>query len=106
MVDEKEWNNFITDCKIYKEKVDNLLSTTKEQEQRITQLEMNSMKTDTQYNEIMKTLNKLIDVTIPELSKEIQEIKSKPAERYNQVTTVIITTIVGGIIGYIIKFFT
>lgn len=106
MIDEKEWNNFITDCKVYKDKVDNLIVTTKEQEKRITQLEMSSMKTDTQYNEIMKTLNKLIDVTIPELSKEIQEIKEKPAKKWDTIVAGIIGAIAGGIGTFIINMFT
>lgn len=106
MIDEKEWNNFLTDCKVYKDKVDNLIIDTKEQEKRITQLEMNNTKTDIQYNEIMKTLNKLIDVTIPELSKEIQEIKEKPAKKWDTIVAGIIGAIAGGIGTFIINMFT
>ena len=97
MVDDKEWQNFLTDCKVYKEKVDTLLVETKEQEKRISQLEMNNTKTDLQYEQIMKTLNKLVEQTIPQLSKEIQEIKEKPVKRYETVVVGIIGAIAGGI---------
>lgn len=106
MIDEKEWNNFVTDCKVYKDKVDNLVATTKEQEHRIAKLEQNNTKTDLQYDQIMKTLNKLIDVTIPELSKEIQEIKEKPAKKWDTIVAGIIGAIAGGIGTFIINMFT
>lgn len=70
-------------------------------------LETKGEKTDFQYDQIMKMLDKLNEQTIPELSREIQAIKSKPAERYNQVVMTIITTGVGAIIGFIFsKLFT
>ena len=97
LIDEKEWQNFLTDCKVYKDKVDNLMITTKEQEKRITQLEMNNTKTDLQYEQIMKTLNKLVEQTIPQLSKEIQEIKEKPVKRWETVVVGIIGAIAGGV---------
>lgn len=105
-MNEQELAQFKVECKIYKEKIDKLENIVDSQESRIIELEKRNDKTDFQYDQIMKTLDKLINTTIPDLTKEIQAIKSKPAERYNQVTTVIITTIVGGIIGYIIKLFT
>lgn len=94
------------ECQSCKERISKLEQQAETQDTRIIELEKRNDKTDFQYEQIMKTLDKLINTTIPDLTKEIQAIKSKPAERYNQVTTVIITTIVGGIIGYIIKFFT
>lgn len=94
---DKEWQDFMTDCKVYKEKVDNLVVTTREQEKRIVQLEKNNTKTDYQYEEIMRTLNKLVEQTIPNLSKEIQEIKEKPVKRYETVVVGILAAIAGGI---------
>lgn len=105
MIDEKEWNNFITDCKVYKDKVDNLIVTTKEQEHRIVKLEQNNTKTDLQYEQIMRTLNKLVDETIPELSKEIQEIKDKPAKRYDTIIVGIIGAFAGGIGTFLFNLF-
>ena len=94
---DKEWQDFMTDCKVYKEKVDNLVVTTRAQEKRIIQLEKNNTKTDYQYEEIMRTLNKLVEQTIPNLSKEIQEIKEKPVKRYETVVVGILAAIAGGI---------
>ena len=105
MIDEKEWQAFLTDCKIYKEKVDDLSTTAKEQEKRIIALENANTRTDLQYEQIMKTLNKLVDVTIPELSKEIQEIKEKPAKRYDTIIVGIIGAIAGGIGTYLVNLF-
>lgn len=101
MIDEREWNNFLTDCKVYKEKVDNLLIETKEQEKRIAQLEMNNTKTDLQYEQIMRTLNKLVEQTIPALSKEIQTIKERPSKRLDTIVAAGIGTGIG-IVGTII----
>ena len=49
--------------------------------------------------DMLKTLN---EKTIPNLSKQIQEIKDKPNQRYNTVVTSIISAIVGGIISLFI----
>lgn len=103
MIDEKEWQNFLSDCKVYKDKVDNLVIDTKEQEKRISQLEMNNTKTDLQYEQIMKTLTKLVEQTIPALSKEIQEIKEKPVKRWETVVVGIIGAIAGGIGTYLVN---
>ena len=45
----------------------------------------------------MRTLNKLAEQTIPNLSKEIQEIKEKPVKRYETVVVGILAAIAGGI---------
>ena len=50
--------------------------------------------------DMLKTLN---EKTIPNLSKQIQEIKDKPNQRYNTVITSIISAIVGGTVGYVIN---
>lgn len=105
-MNEQEFLEFKLQCQQYKDRIIKLEDLTEAQESRIIELEKRNDKTDFQYEQIMKTLDKLINTTIPDLTKEIQAIKAKPAEKYNVITTVIITTIVGGIIGYIIKFFT
>ena len=105
MIDEKDWQKFIIECNVYKDKVDNLVATTHNQEDRIAILERNNTKTDLQYDEIMRTLKKLIDVTIPELSKEIQEIKNKPAKRWESIVAGIIGAIAGGIGTAIVTMF-
>ena len=70
-------------------------------EKRLLTIEKSQEKTDFQYEEIMKTLNKLNDVTIPSLTAQIEELKNKPVKRYDQIITSLIAGIVGAIIGFI-----
>lgn len=89
------------DCEVYKTKIDKLEIAMGKIQDRVNNLEAKGEKTDFQYDQIMKMLDKLTEQTIPELSKEIQAIKNKPVERYNTVVTSIITACIGAIIGYI-----
>ena len=100
-MNEQEFQKLKMDCELYKSKVERLEKETAEQEKRISELEKRSEKTDFQYEQIMKMLDKLTEVTIPELSKEIQMLKNKPAERYNTVVIAIISGVVGAIISFI-----
>ena len=90
-----------TDCELYKQKIDKLERVTERQEERIQALETSNAKTDLQFEQIMKTLDKLNNVTIPELTKEIQAIKDKPAQRYNSIVVTTIGAIIGAIVGFI-----
>ena len=103
MIDEKEWSEFKIECSVYKNKIDKLEKVTETQEERIAILERNNTKTDLQYEQIMKTLTKLVEQTIPELSREIQTIKNKPAERYNTIVVAVIGAIAGGIGTYLLN---
>lgn len=100
-MNEQEFIKLKADCEVYKSKVDKLEVEYSELQERVGKLEAKGEKTDYQYEQIMKTLDKLNEQTIPELSKEIQALKQKPAERYNAVVTSIISTVVGAIIGFI-----
>ena len=96
--------------KSYKESTDKqiieLIKKTEDQEKRIIQLEMNNTKTDLQYQQIIQTLTKLNETTIPNLTAQIEELKNKPAKRYDLVVTGIIAALVSGTIGFVInKFF-
>lgn len=70
---------------------------------RVKDIEMTKQKTEYQYEQIMETLKKLNEQTIPNLTKQIQELKNKPAERYNLIVTSIISAIVGGMVTFIIN---
>lgn len=105
-MNEQEIIQLKVECQQIKDRVSKLERLTEAQETRIIELEKRNDKTDYQYEQIIKTLDKLINTTIPDLTKEIQAIKNKPAERYNTITTFVITTIIGAIIGYAIKLFT
>lgn len=106
-MNEQEFIKLTSDCEVYKSKVDKLEIGHSELAERVGKLEAKSEKTDFQYEQIMKMLDKLTETTIPELSKEIQALKNKPVERYNAVVMTIITTVVGTIIGFVFgKLFT
>lgn len=83
----------------------NLKISLEKMEQRLKEIETSKQKTDFQYEQIMETLQKINDTTIPNLIKEIEELKTKPVKRYDQVITVAISTVVGGILGFIINMF-
>ena len=102
-MNEEEYMKFKTDCIIIKDKIVKLENITDEQEKRIQALETSNAKTDLQFEQIMKTLDKLNEVTIPQLTAEIQAIKDKPAQRYNSIVAAIITAAIGGIIGFFIS---
>lgn len=100
-MNEQEFILLKADCEVYKSKVDKLEVESTELQERIGRLEAKGEKTDFQYNQIMKMLDKLNEQTIPELSKEIQALKSKPAERFNTIITSVLSTGVGAIVGFI-----
>lgn len=88
---------------INKQFIENLQGEVKDLQKRVTKIEMTKEKTDYQYEEIMKALDKLNNVTIPNLMNEIDELKNKPAKRYDQTITAIIGTIVGAVGGAIVS---
>ena len=85
--------------------IEELKKANNELNKRITSIETSKEKTEYQYEQIMQTLEKLNDITIPGLVKEIEALKNKPAERYNLVVNTIISSLAGGIAGYILKAF-
>lgn len=101
VMNEQEFIMLKADCEVYKSKVDKLEFSFAKIQDRVTELETKSEKTDFQYDQIMKMLDKLNEQTIPELSKEIQALKSKPAERFNTIITSVLSTGVGAIVGFI-----
>lgn len=62
---------------------------------RISKLETTKEKTDYQFNQIMDSLKKLTDTTIPKLTNQIEELKNKPVKRYDQA----ISSIIGAVFG-------
>lgn len=97
------------ELKNYKNAVDKemneLKKTTEAQEKRIIQLELNNTKTDIQYEQIMNTLTKLNEKTIPDLIAQIEELKNKPVKRYDQAVGGILGAIFGAIGGAIAGLF-
>ena len=68
-------------------------------EKRLTKIETSREKTEFQYEEIIKTLNKLNDTTIPNLIKDINELKNKPVKRYESIVSAFISGIVAIIVS-------
>lgn len=102
-MNDQDFVKLKTDCEVYKIKIDKMELALAKLQDRVGDLEAKGEKTDFQYDQIMKMLDKLTEQTIPELSREIQALKSKPVERYNTVVTAVITTVVGAIVGFIVS---
>lgn len=92
------------ELKDYKEQINKELETMKRRqdshEHRLQTVEKENATTEIQFRQIMETLNKLNDETIPKLTKEIEDIKNKPVKRYDQVITSLISAIVGGAVTF------
>lgn len=85
--------------------INELKKITEVQEKRIVQLELNNAKTDVQFEQIMNTLTKLNEKTIPDLIAQVEELKNKPAKRYDQAIGGILGAIFGAIGGAIAGMF-
>ena len=95
--------------KSYKEQTEKTINKLEnkliDHEKRIVALELANTKTDLQYQQIIETLKKLNEQTIPNLTKEIEELKNKPVKRYDQIVTGILGAIAGAIGSAIFQFF-
>ena len=99
---EQEFKNY----KVATDKeINELKKTTEAQEKRIVQLELNNAKTDVQFEQIMTTLTKLNEKTIPDLIAQVEELKNKPAKRYDQAIGGILGAVFGAIGGAIAGLF-
>lgn len=101
LLDQELKNYKLTTEKELKE----LKRITEAQEKRIVQLELNNAKTDVQFEQIMNTLNKLNEKTIPDLIAQIEELKNKPAKRYDQAIGGILGAVFGAVGGAIAGIF-
>ena len=77
--------------------IKDLKKDVKELEGRILLIETSRQKTEYQYNEIIKALDKLNNHTIPDLMRQVDELRNKPAKRYDQAITGILGAIFGAI---------
>lgn len=95
---EQEFHSYkeITDKEIIK-----LQKELEDHEKRILSIERSKEKTDFQYEQIMETLNKLNNITIPNLTAQIEELKNKPIKRYDQIIGSVLGAIFGAIGGAI-----
>ena len=97
------------EVKNYKEQTDNEISGLKNEvtkmDNRIKEMEMSKQKTEYQYEQIMETLKTLNEKTIPNLTAQIEELKNKPAKRYDQAITGILGAIFGAVGAFIAGLF-
>lgn len=101
-----------TDYILLKQEVDSLKEAVKELKEeckdvknQVSNLEKQNTRTDVQYDNIMETLKKLTEKTIPDLILQVEELKSKPAKRYESIVSGILGAIFGAIGGAIAALF-
>lgn len=90
----------------YDEKVmKELKQDIKDLEKRVLAIETSREKTDYQYEQIMKAIDELNNKTIPNLMQEINELKNKPAKRYDSFISGILGAMAGAIGASIVNIF-
>jgi CII-binding regulator of phage lambda lysogenization HflD len=95
---EQEFHNFKeTIATQYKELKQSITTL----DNRVKDIEISKEKTDYQYEQIMESLKTLNEKTIPNLTAQIEELKNKPAKRYEQVISGIIGAVTG-VVGTLI----
>lgn len=99
-------NNDSVKLQMLENTINEIKTDIKDLEKRIIGIEQSKERTDYQFDEIMKALNKLNDVTIPRMLSDIQDIKNRPAKKYDAIMTTITSTIVAGIVGFVVSKFT
>lgn len=88
---------------LFEEQLKELKEQNKEYEKRLTAIETSREKTEFQYDQIMKAIEKLNEVTIPNLMKELEAIKNKPAKRWETGINALISAIVAGVVGFLVS---
>lgn len=90
---------------ITNKEITNLKQNLSDHEKRIKEVETSKQKTDFQYEQIMEALQKINDKTIPNLIKEVEELKNKPVKRYDQAISAIVGAVFGGVGTAIASYF-
>ena len=85
------------------EQIKELKTQNKELEKRLTTIETSREKTEFQYEQIMKAIDKLNEDTIPKLMKELEIIKNKPAKRWETGINALISGVVAIVISLIFE---
>lgn len=91
---KQQIENFIS---ITKEQIKSLKDENKSLKDKIDILDKQSTKTDVQYSNIIETLNKL--------TTQVEDLKEKPAKRYDTMIGSILGAICGAVGGAIAGFF-
>lgn len=88
------------EIQILKESLSELKEAYKDLEKRVNKVETSREKTEFQYEEIIKSLDKLNEITIPKLTEELENIKNKPAKRWDSVINALISAVVAALVGF------
>lgn len=87
------------DLKLHKESSDKVIQKLEEQinelDGRVKKMELSKEKIEYQYEQIMESLKTLNETTIPNLTAQIEELKNKPAKRYDQIVTAVLGALFG-----------
>ena len=70
-------------------------------QKRTLNMEKSKEKTDYQYDQIMEMLNKISNITIPNLTAQIEELKNKPIKRYDTAISAILGSVFGAVCAII-----
>lgn len=89
------------ELQLLKETLQELKEALKDLEKRVAKVETSREKTEFQYQEIIKSLDKLNEITIPNLMRELESLKNKPAKRWETGVNALISAIVAGSIAFI-----
>ena len=95
-----ENTNIEVKLELFEEQLKELKEQNKEYEKRLTAIETSREKTEFQYEQIMKAIDKLNEVTIPNLMKELENIKNKPTKRWEARVNALISAIAAGLVGF------
>lgn len=94
-------DNISVKVAFHEEQLKELKEQNKDFEKRLTEMETSKEKTEYQYEQIMKAIDKLNDITIPSIVKELEGIKNKPAKRWETGINALISAIVAGMVAFI-----
>ena len=97
-----ENTNIEVKLELFEEQLKELKEQNKEYEKRLTAIETSREKTEFQYEQIMKAIDKLNEVTIPNLMKELENIKNKTAKRWEAGVNALISAIVQGLLDLVL----
>ena len=93
------------ELQLLKETLQEIKERYKDLEKRVAKVETSREKTEFQYQEIIKSLDKLNEVTIPNLRLEIEGLKNKPAKRWETGVNAVISGIVAVVVSFLFKNF-
>ena len=94
-------DNISVKVAFYEEQLKELKEQNKNFEKRLTEMETSKEKTEYQYEQIIKAIDKLNDITIPSVLKELEAIKNKPVKRWETGVNALISAIIAGFVAFI-----